>query len=47
MEWDTAASDAILRSLGYQIRSISESFEIGDMLTYNKKNLYNPAFIAY
>lgn len=47
MEWDTAASDAILRELGYQIRSISESFEIGDKLAYNKKNLENPAFIAY
>ena len=47
MEWDTAASDAILRELGYQIRLISDSFEIGDMLAYNKKSLHNPAFIAY
>jgi 3'(2'), 5'-bisphosphate nucleotidase len=47
MEWDTAASDAILRSLGYQIRSISDSFEVGNQLIYNKKNLYNSAFVAY
>ena len=47
MEWDTAASDAILRCLGYQIRSISDSFELGNQLTYNKENLYNSAFIAY
>jgi 3'(2'), 5'-bisphosphate nucleotidase len=47
MEWDTAASDAILRSLGYQIRSISDSFEVGNQLIYNKENLYNSAFIAY
>lgn len=47
MEWDTAASDAILRSLGYQIRSISPTFEVGNKLTYNKENLYNSAFIAY
>jgi len=47
MEWDTAASDAILRSLGYQIRSISPTFEVGDKLLYNKENLYNSAFVAY
>ena len=47
MEWDTAASDAILRCLGYQIRSISDSFEVGNQLNYNKENLYNSAFIAY
>ena len=47
MEWDTAASDAILRSLGYQIRSISDTFEVGNQLIYNKENLYNSAFIAY
>ena len=47
MEWDTAASDAILRCLGYQIRSISDSFEVGNQLIYNKKNLYNSAFVAY
>jgi 3'(2'), 5'-bisphosphate nucleotidase len=47
MEWDTAASDAILRCLGYQIRSISDSFEVGNQLIYNKENLYNSAFIAY
>ena len=47
MEWDTAASDAILRSLGYQVRSISSNFEVGNKLTYNKENLYNSAFIAY
>ena len=47
MEWDTAASDAILRSLGYQIRSISDSFEVGNQLIYNKENLYNSAFVAY
>lgn len=47
MEWDTAASDAILRCLGYQIRSISDSFEVGSQLIYNKENLYNSAFIAY
>ena len=47
MEWDTAASDAILRCLGYQIRSISDSFEVGSQLIYNKENLYNSALIAY
>jgi 3'(2'), 5'-bisphosphate nucleotidase len=47
MEWDTAASDAILRCLGYQIRSISDSFEVGNQLIYNKENLYNSAFVAY
>ncbi len=47
MEWDTAASDAILRSLGYQVRSISSNFQVGNKLTYNKENLYNSAFIAY
>lgn len=47
MEWDTAASDAILRSLGYQIRSISPTFEVGNKLLYNKENLYNSEFIAY
>lgn len=47
MEWDTAAADAILRSLGYQIHEISYTHQPTVPLSYNKENLYNPAFIAY
>lgn len=47
MEWDTAAADAILRSLGYQIHEISDTYQPTVPLSYNKENLYNPAFIAY
>lgn len=47
IQWDTSASEAILRLLGYQIRSISDSFEVGNQLIYNKENLYNSTFIAY
>ncbi|MGY5352973.1 3'(2'),5'-bisphosphate nucleotidase CysQ [Wenyingzhuangia sp. IMCC45533] len=41
MEWDTAASHAILSALGYSIKTV-ENVE----LVYNKKNLLNPSFIA-
>lgn len=42
MEWDTAAADAILRSLNFQILE-TESFK---PLQYNKENLRNPFFIC-
>jgi 3'(2'), 5'-bisphosphate nucleotidase len=43
MEWDTAASHAILNSLGYKLYHENLAQE----LTYNKKNLLNPGFICY
>ena len=42
MEWDIAAGQAILEALGGSITSI----ESGQKLVYNKKNLFNPHFIA-
>lgn len=42
MEWDTAASHAILSSLGYRIRDGIRKLD----LEYNKENLVNPSFIA-
>lgn len=41
MEWDIAASHAILNSLGYQVNNID-----GSQILYNKENLLNPFFIA-
>lgn len=43
MEWDTAAADAILRSVGGSLVSIDNS----KPLDYNKENLLNPYFIGY
>jgi 3'(2'), 5'-bisphosphate nucleotidase len=43
MEWDTAASHAILNSLGHKILQLDSSEE----LVYNKENLQNPYFICY
>lgn len=42
MEWDTAASDAILQSVGKSITHFYNQQPIG----YNKKDLVNPYFIA-
>ncbi len=43
MEWDTAASHAILNALDYQIFQLNTIKE----LIYNKENLLNPYFICY
>jgi len=43
MEWDTAASHAILKNLNYNIYKEDENSEI----EYNKKNLLNPNFISF
>lgn len=42
MEWDTAAGDALLRSLNLGVYQTDLKTE----LTYNKENLLNPSFIA-
>ena len=42
MEWDTAAGDAILRSLNMSVYQTDLKTE----LLYNKENLLNPSFIA-
>jgi 3'(2'), 5'-bisphosphate nucleotidase len=42
MEWDTAAAHAILNGLGWEIYSL----DTGLPLTYNKKELVNPGFVA-
>lgn len=42
MEWDTAAGQAILTSLGGSIVDANT----GEALVYNKKSLFNPHFIA-
>jgi 3'(2'), 5'-bisphosphate nucleotidase len=42
MEWDTAAAQAILNGLGWEIYSLDN----GLPLTYNKKELVNPGFVA-
>ena len=42
MEWDIAAGHAILKSIGGTIIDAHTN----EPLTYNKKNLYNPHFIA-
>ena len=43
MEWDTAAADAIVSFLGYNLYKVDDDFQ---KLTYNKKNLLNPEFIC-
>lgn len=43
MEWDTAASHAILSSIGCSIFQQNSSQE----LEYNKENLLNPGFLCY
>lgn len=42
MEWDTAASHAIVNCVGLKILQTDESREI----SYNKENLLNPSFIC-
>ncbi len=42
MEWDIAASDAILREAGGSIRLLD-----GNLMQYNKQDLRNPSFIAF
>jgi 3'(2'), 5'-bisphosphate nucleotidase len=42
MEWDTAAADAICRSVG----SLIVNMENGLPLVYNKKDLHNPSFLV-
>ncbi len=44
MEWDTAAGDAILRSLGEGCALVEA--ESGETLRYNKESLLNPYFIT-
>ncbi len=44
MEWDTAAGDAILRSLGSKCALLE--VESGEPLRYNKEDLLNPYFIT-
>jgi len=46
MEWDTAASDAILRAVNRGIYQVNAMNEITFPLQYNKINLRNPYFIA-
>jgi 3'(2'), 5'-bisphosphate nucleotidase len=43
MEWDTAAGDALLRSLNMSIYQTDLQTE----LQYNKEDLLNPPFIAF
>jgi 3'(2'), 5'-bisphosphate nucleotidase len=43
MEWDTCASDAILRELGGGCMIYGKEKEY---LVYNKESLLNPSFIA-
>lgn len=43
MEWDTAAGDALLRSLNMGVYQTDLCTE----LLYNKENLLNPSFIAF
>ena len=47
MEWDTAASDAILRAVNRGIYQVNAMNEITVPLEYNKDYLLNPSFIAY
>ena len=42
MEWDIAAGQAIMNELGGEIRSLIDN----QILTYNKKSLFNPHFIV-
>jgi 3'(2'), 5'-bisphosphate nucleotidase len=41
MEWDTAAGDAVVRAAGGGVYQLT-----GELLQYNKSDLYNPFFIA-
>lgn len=43
MEWDTAAADAVLRSLGYKVVQAGTDHP----LEYNKEDLLNPYFLCY
>lgn len=43
MEWDTAASQAIVEAAGYNV----VQYPGGTRLSYNKENLLNPFFIVY
>jgi 3'(2'), 5'-bisphosphate nucleotidase len=43
MEWDIASGQAILEALGGHLLDAQS----GQALTYNKKNLLNPHFVAY
>jgi 3'(2'), 5'-bisphosphate nucleotidase len=43
MEWDTAAGDAIVRSIGGQVLD----FSTGEPLRYNKRDLRNPSFVCH
>ena len=43
MEWDTAAGDAILRSLNMGVYQT----DLNSALLYNKEDLLNPSFIAF
>ena len=43
MEWDTAAGDALLRSVGGRIVQA----RTGRALRYNKRGLHNPPFLAH
>jgi 3'(2'), 5'-bisphosphate nucleotidase len=44
MEWDTCAADAILRACGGKLELVDKGDE--SELSYNKKDLLNPYFIA-
>ena len=52
MEWDTCASDAILRELGGGCQVYFKEIKMGGWdgsvkyLVYNKESLINPSFIA-
>jgi 3'(2'), 5'-bisphosphate nucleotidase len=43
MEWDTAASQAVVEGVGRRVCSYRGRLP----LTYNKRRLVNPAFIVY
>lgn len=42
MEWDTAAADAIVRAVGFQVTQ----YPGGEPLMYNKEDLLNPHFLV-
>mgnify|MGYP001560658682 FL=1 len=47
MEWDTAAADAVLRGLGYNVFIVEGGKPTQKPLDYNKEDLLNPYFIAH
>ena len=47
MEWDTAASDAILRSVGRSILALDKHNLPTGRIEYNKEDLYQPPFVAF